>query len=145
MEHLQHFGLAIDPFQIEPDLRFYYDSAVHTDAQRRIERGVRQAKGLSILTGEGGTGKSLLARRMLGGLAEEMFPVSVQVLASWDTARGFCETDSDGFASALAAERVGAGSVLFLRVLNMVLPFGDWSYLEEYDEPPRISHPRPRR
>ena len=54
MEHLQHFGLGLDPFQIEPDLRFYYDSAFHSDAQRRVERGLRQGKGLSILTGEGG-------------------------------------------------------------------------------------------
>ena len=52
MEHLQHFGLSQDPFQNEPDLRFYYDSSSHRDVQRRVERGLRQSKGLSVLTGE---------------------------------------------------------------------------------------------
>ena len=80
MEHLQHFGLGLDPFQIEPDLRFYYDSGLHRDAQRRVERGLRQSKGLSILTGEGGTGKSLLARRLLGGLEEEVFEAALMVM-----------------------------------------------------------------
>ena len=80
MDHLQHFGLNLDPFQIEPDLRFYYDSAGHKDAQRRVERGLRQCKGLSLLTGEGGTGKSLLARRLLGDLEEEIFEAALMVM-----------------------------------------------------------------
>ena len=65
MEHLQHFGLGQDPFENEPDLRFYFDSASHRDAQRRAERGLRQTKGLSVLTGAGGTGKTMIARPKL--------------------------------------------------------------------------------
>jgi type II secretory pathway predicted ATPase ExeA len=80
VEHLQHFGLARDPFQIEPDLRFYYDSALHSSAQRRVERSLRQSKGLSILSGECGTGKSLLARRLLGELEEEVFEAALMVM-----------------------------------------------------------------
>ena len=73
MEHLQHFGLALDPFSNEPDLRFYFESASHKDAQRRVERGLRQHKGLTLLIGEGGMGKTLLARRILESLEEEVF------------------------------------------------------------------------
>ena len=51
MEHLEHFGLKRDPFQNEPDLRFYFDSTSHRDAQRRVDRALRQSKGLSILSG----------------------------------------------------------------------------------------------
>lgn len=79
MEHLQHFGLSQDPFQNEPDLRFYFDGNAHRDAQRRVERGLRQAKGLTVLVGEPGTGKSLLARRLLEGLEEELFEASLMV------------------------------------------------------------------
>ncbi len=80
MEHLHHFNLNQDPFQNEPDLRFYVDSANHRDAQLRMERGLRQAKGLCVLTGEGGTGKTLLARRILDSLEEEMFDANLMVM-----------------------------------------------------------------
>lgn len=80
MEHLHHFDLSQDPFQNEPDLRFYVDSAYHRDAQLRMERGLRQSKGLCVLTGEGGTGKTLLARRILDNLEEEMFDANLMVM-----------------------------------------------------------------
>lgn len=80
MEHLQHFGLAQDPFSNEPDLRFFFESASHRDAQRRVERGLRQHKGLTLLTGEGGMGKTLLARRILDSLEEEVFEATLLVM-----------------------------------------------------------------
>ena len=80
MEHLQHFGLTQDPFSNEPDLRFYFESASHRDAQRRVERGLRQRKGLTLLTGDGGMGKTLLARRILDVLEEEIFEATLLVM-----------------------------------------------------------------
>jgi type II secretory pathway predicted ATPase ExeA len=80
VEHLQHFDLSQDPFQNEPDLRFYFDSANHRDVQVRLERGLRQHKGLCVLTGEGGTGKTLLARKILDALEEEMFDANLMVM-----------------------------------------------------------------
>ena len=80
MEHLQHFGLSQDPFSNESDLRLYFESASHRDAQRRVERGLRQHKGLTLLTGEGGMGKTLLARRILDGLEEEVFEATLLVM-----------------------------------------------------------------
>jgi general secretion pathway protein A len=82
VEHLQHFGLTCDPFSNEPDLRFYFESASHRDAQRRVERGLRQRKGLTLLTGDGGTGKTLLARRILEALEEEVFEAMLLVMLS---------------------------------------------------------------
>ncbi len=80
MEHLQHFGLSQDPFSNEPDLRFYFDSACHRDASMRVERGLRQSKGLTVLTGAPGTGKSLIARRLLEALEDELFEVALMVM-----------------------------------------------------------------
>lgn len=80
MEHLQHFGLSKDPFQNEPDLRFYFDSASHRDAQLRIERGLRQHKGLTVLTGDSGSGKTLVTRRIFDRLEEEVYEVSLMVM-----------------------------------------------------------------
>lgn len=80
MEHLEHFGLTQDPFTNEPDLRFFFESASHRDAQRRVERGLRQRKGLTLLTGDGGMGKTLLARRILDALEEELFEATLLVM-----------------------------------------------------------------
>lgn len=80
MEHLHHFGLPQDPFSNEPDLRFFFESGSHRDAQRRVERGLRQRKGLTLLTGDGGVGKTLLARRILESLEEEVFEAMLLVM-----------------------------------------------------------------
>jgi general secretion pathway protein A len=80
LEHLHHFGLSQDPFSNEPDLRSYFESASHRDAQRRVERGLRQHKGLTLLTGDGGMGKTLLARRVLEALEEEVFEATLLVM-----------------------------------------------------------------
>ena len=80
MEHLQHFGLGQDPFSNEPDLRFYYESAFHRDALMRVERGLRQNKGLTVLSGDTGTGKSLIARRLFDRLEEEVFELNMMVM-----------------------------------------------------------------
>ena len=80
MEHLHHFNLSQDPFQNEPDLRFFFPSETHRRAQLRVDRALRQSKGLVVLVGEGGTGKSLLARSMFEELEEEMFESSLLVM-----------------------------------------------------------------
>jgi general secretion pathway protein A len=80
VEHLHHFRLPQDPFINEPDLRFYFESASHRDAQRRVERGLRQRKGLTLMTGDGGMGKTLLARRILESLEEDVFEATLLVM-----------------------------------------------------------------
>ncbi|MCA9503843.1 MAG: AAA family ATPase [Myxococcales bacterium] len=80
MEHLQHFGLSQDPFSNEPDVRVFFPSGAHRDAQRRVERGLRQHKGLTLLMGEGGMGKTLLARRVLEALEDEVFEATLLVV-----------------------------------------------------------------
>ncbi len=80
MEHLEHFGLAMDPFSNEPDLSFFYESAVHLDAQRRLERSAKQGKGLTILSGAHGSGKSLVTRRLFEELDEERYEAVLMVV-----------------------------------------------------------------
>jgi type II secretory pathway predicted ATPase ExeA len=80
VEHLQHFGLAADPFRNEPLLSLFLETTPHRDALRRLERGVRQAKGLSLLLGEVGSGKTMVVRRLLESLEEEVFEASMLVV-----------------------------------------------------------------
>ncbi len=89
MEHLQHFGLAEDPFRNEPRLETFFETHANRDALRRLERGLRQAKGLLVLVGDVGAGKTMVVRRLLESLEEEVFDASMLVVlhgaadASW--------------------------------------------------------------
>jgi general secretion pathway protein A len=73
LEHLHHFGLAADPFRNEPRLELFSETAPHVDALRRLERGVRQHKGLCVLIGEVGAGKTMIVRQLHERLEEEVF------------------------------------------------------------------------
>ncbi len=80
MKHLHHFGLTDDPFRNEPRLEFFFESQQHQDALRRIERGVRQHKGLSLLIGAPGCGKTMVVRQLHERLEEEVFESIVMVV-----------------------------------------------------------------
>ena len=73
MEHLEHFGLSRDPFSNDPQLSVYFPSAEHAAAERRLQRGVTQQKGLCLLTGPAGAGKSMVVRHLLETLEEEVY------------------------------------------------------------------------
>lgn len=89
MEHLHHFRLGDDPFRNEPQLRLFFESRQHKDALCRLERGARQAKGLSVLVGEAGSGKTMVVRRLLECLEEEVFEASMIVVLHGATAAGW--------------------------------------------------------
>jgi type II secretory pathway predicted ATPase ExeA len=73
VEHLEHFGLSRDPFSNDPQLSVYFPSAEHASAERRLRRGVTQQKGLCLLTGPAGAGKSMVVRHLLESLEEEVY------------------------------------------------------------------------
>jgi len=80
VEHLQHFGLSEDPFRNEPRLRDFFATTVSQGALARLDRGLRQSKGLMILTGGVGAGKTMLLRQLLESLEEEIFEASMLVV-----------------------------------------------------------------
>ncbi|MEJ5376807.1 MAG: AAA family ATPase [bacterium] len=59
------FGLEKKPFEITPDPAFMYASQQHKEALASLIYGVKEKKGLMVLTGEVGTGKTLLVRCLL--------------------------------------------------------------------------------
>lgn len=73
MEHLATFGLPRDPFANDPDLALFYDAASCSDATRRLRRAAMQSKGLCVVTGRSGVGKTMLVRHLLESLDSEMF------------------------------------------------------------------------
>ncbi|MEQ1871005.1 MAG: AAA family ATPase [Vicinamibacterales bacterium] len=58
-------GLRARPFSLTPDLRFTYHSTSHTHALEQISQALKRREGLMVVTGEVGTGKTMLCRALL--------------------------------------------------------------------------------
>ena len=72
----QFFGLNRNPFEISPDPRFFYPTPVHNEAWANLVYGVKARKGVVVVTGEVGTGKTLLVQGMLRWLQKNQIPFS---------------------------------------------------------------------
>jgi general secretion pathway protein A len=59
------YGLTRNPFEISPDPYFLFPTARHNEALASICHGVLRHKGFIVVTGEVGTGKTLLVRCLL--------------------------------------------------------------------------------
>jgi type II secretory pathway predicted ATPase ExeA len=70
------FGLQENPFAVSPDPRYLFITPRIQDAWRAIEYGIRSREGIILLTGEAGTGKTSLIRRLLDWLRESRMPTA---------------------------------------------------------------------
>lgn len=64
------FKLSRNPFDLTPDPRCFVPTQSHNEALATLHYGVRQHKGFVVVTGEVGTGKTLLIRCLLRLLSE---------------------------------------------------------------------------
>lgn len=62
------YGLSRNPFGLSPDPYFLYPTKQYNDALSGLYYGIRARKGLVVLTGEVGTGKTMLVRCLLSKL-----------------------------------------------------------------------------
>lgn len=63
--YLTFFKLKRSPFEITPDPSFLFPTRRHSEALATLYYGVERRKGFVVLTGEVGTGKTLLLRCLL--------------------------------------------------------------------------------
>jgi type II secretory pathway predicted ATPase ExeA len=80
MEYLEYFQLTSEPFSNAPLSRFYFASRQHTEALNRLMYAASSMKGLAILIGDIGHGKTTLARRMLDALPESEYEAAMLVI-----------------------------------------------------------------
>jgi general secretion pathway protein A len=76
------YGLKEEPFNITPDPRFLYWSPKHQEAFRHLVYGVQSNKGLAVLTGEPGTGKTAILRAVTEHLSEQYPGVHIAFLVN---------------------------------------------------------------
>jgi type II secretory pathway predicted ATPase ExeA len=80
MDHLEFYNLKEHPFSNAVDTRYFYNSNQHSEALLRLKYAADTMKGLAVLVGGVGTGKTTLARRMLNELDEEKYEAALLVV-----------------------------------------------------------------
>lgn len=68
--YLEHFGLQELPFAITPNTPYFFASQSAREALNTLLVAVSMGEGFMKITGEVGTGKTLLCRKLLGALDE---------------------------------------------------------------------------
>lgn len=69
MLYLEHYGLREAPFSITPDTSFAFPGSAHQEGLNTLLLALEDGEGFIKITGEVGTGKTLLCRRLLAHLA----------------------------------------------------------------------------
>lgn len=71
MSYYQALGLKTEPFSTSPDPAFFYRSSSHNTAIQRLEIMIRLKRGLSLILGDVGIGKTTLSRTILQAFAND--------------------------------------------------------------------------
>jgi len=71
MSYYTALGLTTEPFSTSPDPSFFFRSSSHVQALTRLEIAIRLRRGLSLILGDVGTGKTTLARTLLVNFPQE--------------------------------------------------------------------------
>lgn len=80
MDYLQYYKLKEQPFSNVVDNRFYYNSIEHSRALAKLRYAIDTKKGLAVVIGETGSGKTTLARRLLEDLDENLYEAALLVI-----------------------------------------------------------------
>lgn len=65
MSYYKVLGLQKEPFSTSPDPQFFFPSSSHDTALKRLEIAIRLRRGLNLILGDVGTGKTTLSRTLL--------------------------------------------------------------------------------
>lgn len=72
MEYYELFGLKKEPFTLSPDPNFFYPSLHYTECLQRLEISIRLRRGLNLIIGDMGTGKTTISRILINAFKKEI-------------------------------------------------------------------------
>ncbi len=75
--YAEHFGFSKPPFSVTPDPQVFFENSVYREAFAKLQYGVAAKKGFVVVTGEVGTGKTTLLRKLLHGLGPTVHSVFI--------------------------------------------------------------------
>ncbi|MCQ9205017.1 MAG: AAA family ATPase [Omnitrophica bacterium] len=70
--YLDLYGLKKSPFNITSDPQFFFESQSHKEASAALLYGIQEKKGIILITGEVGTGKTTLCKFLLNILTSDV-------------------------------------------------------------------------
>ena len=65
----EFYGFTGKPFQLNPDPKFYFRSKGHQRAMSYLRYGLQQGQGFIVVTGDVGTGKTMLVHNLFKEIA----------------------------------------------------------------------------
>lgn len=71
MQFYEAVGCTSDPFSTSPDPAFFYRAQEHEECLQRLEISIRLRRGLNVVLGDVGTGKTTLSRTLLQSLGTD--------------------------------------------------------------------------
>lgn len=77
----QTYGFSSKPFQINPDPGFFFEASGHRRALAYLRYGLQQGMGFVVVTGDIGTGKTLLVNTLFREIAGEKI-VAARIVSS---------------------------------------------------------------
>lgn len=69
MDYFSILNLQEEPFSNSPDPQFFFQSRMHQGCLQKLELSIRLRRGMSVVLGEVGTGKTTLCRHLIRELA----------------------------------------------------------------------------
>src|ERR1041384_2310464 len=75
--YLEYYGLKECPFSLTPDPRYIFKTESHLEVLATVKYGVEQNKGLIVVTGEVGCGKTTILRAALQSFGDDVLAVYI--------------------------------------------------------------------
>ena len=82
--YANHFGLRCLPFEDRADVQFFFPTAASEEAVAAMEYEAHYGKGMALILGESGTGKTLLIRTLL----QRLNATDHSVIVTWPASGG---------------------------------------------------------